>query len=142
MCSGACPSHCLWVTVRRLTGASLSYTLIHKSSTSSFHPLKLCPNDIFIFRSVCLCPERAIHFKFNNITRLLHVAPNPETESLPADLHPLLPQDHAYMVTVELHARHPILNKKCIFVKDTPPAQPHEGPKSKIEVKCVVHGHR
>lgn len=30
-------------TVRRLMGASLSYTLIHKSSTSSLRPLKYVP---------------------------------------------------------------------------------------------------
>lgn len=72
-------------TVRRLMGASLSYTLIHKSSTPS---TQICPNDIVIFRFVYLYPGRAIRLKFDNITRVLRVAPDPETQSLPDDLNP------------------------------------------------------
>ena len=65
----------------------------------------MCPNDIVIFRSVYLCEGRAIHLKFYNNTRMLHVVHNPKPQSLPADLH--LPRDHAYMVTVERLSRHP-----------------------------------
>jgi hypothetical protein len=35
-----------------------------------------------------------------------------------------------------------ILNKKRIFLKDNPPAQAHEGPKSEVGIECVVHAHR
>jgi hypothetical protein len=35
-----------------------------------------------------------------------------------------------------------ILDKKRIFLKDRPPAQAQEGPKSEVGIECVVHAHR
>ena len=34
-----------------------------------------------------------------------------------------------------------ILDKKGVFLKDTPPGHAHEGPKSVVRVECVVHAH-
>jgi len=46
---------------------------------------------------------------------MLRVVHNPETQSLPADLHP--PRDHAYMVTVELPSRHPNDKQADLYTK-------------------------
>jgi len=35
-----------------------------------------------------------------------------------------------------------ILDIKWIFLKDRPPAQPHEGPKGKVRIERIVHVHR
>jgi hypothetical protein len=64
------------------------------------------------YRNTGVCPGKVICLVFNyyndsdNITRILHVAPNPETQGLPADLHPLC-LDHADTITVELPSHQP-----------------------------------
>jgi hypothetical protein len=90
LCFGAWPSHCLWVTEKYGAETDGSKFVIYfDSQIIDVKPpsTQICPNDIVIFRSVYLYPGRGIRLEFN-ITRMFRVAPNPETQSLPADLNP------------------------------------------------------